>query len=145
MGMKLSACLLIALALAAGCGKSSGGSPAPRPPGATIEFGGPERQMQTGSYCWSGDGAQVCGDSGDPSRMPGLPKLRVTPGTAGRIHLGFDPVKVQVSVDGEPLTAHAGRTVVFTPDRSGLLEIFLDAGDNDVAYYARLILAGPPR
>jgi hypothetical protein len=101
--------------------------------------------MLTGSYCWSADGAHVCGDSGDPSQMPGLPKLRVTPGTAGRIHLGFDPAKVQLSVDGAPVVAHAARTVVFVPDRSGLLEIFIDDGDNDVSYYARLILAGPPR
>jgi hypothetical protein len=142
--MKLLVSLVLGVVLAAGCGDSAREA-APRPPDATVDFGGPERTMLTGSYCWSTGTSSVCGDSGDPSRMPGLPKLRVTPGTAGRIHLGFEPSSVKVSVDGAPVAAHTGRTVAFVPDRSGMLEIFVDDGDNDVSYYARLILAGPPR
>lgn len=142
--MKVIGSLILAAALAAGCGESASSAP-PRPPNATIDFGGPERTMLTGSYCWSTTTSSVCGDSGDPSRMPGLPRLRVTPGTAGRIHLGFDPSSVKLSVDGSPVAAGTGRTVAFVPDRSGVIEIFLEDGDSVVSYYARLILAGPPR
>jgi hypothetical protein len=156
------ATVAVATALAAGAagclGLGSAGTPqgafmpkapAPQvatgaPPNAYIEFGGPGRWMVRGSSCWTttdatGGGTTRCADTIAPEQMPGVPRLTVSRGAVGHIHLGFAATHAELTIGRHPVPVTGTRTLTFTARRAGILTLFVNHAHDDATYVARIV------
>jgi hypothetical protein len=137
--LRICAAIVLLLALV-GCGQGTArpGSN-PGPPHALISFGKPPQRMLQGSSCWQSNGSGRCVDAaGMPAILPLIPRLVVARGSEGFIRLGFDPTHAHLEIDGRPVPVAAGRLVTFTPTRAGVVNLWLDAPQGSVEYFAQL-------
>jgi hypothetical protein len=136
------AAIAAALLLPATCGGtgSDGGSSAPPPATATTR--GHTTRLELGSFCWSTPSSQTCGDTGDPSTIPGLPVVHAKAGTTIVVRLGFDPTKVDVRLGRTDVPVAASRTLRIPVSRPGLLDVDAFHGSDDASYVARVRLDG---
>ena len=138
------ATLAAVLVFATACGSADSGSGSTAPPPATANTGGKTTRLAFGSYCWSAPGVTGCGDTGDPSRIPGLPVIHATRGATIVIRLGFDPTeRVDVSIGHRHVQLDPARVLRIRADRPGLLDIGADHGPDDASYLARIRLDRP--
>ena len=75
-----------------------------------------------------------------PQTRPDLPLFSVKRGRRVRVHLGFTPSKISVSLDSRTVRAKfdaAKRILSWSATRGGLLNVFARA-KGDVSYVARL-------
>src|SRR4051794_3851656 len=150
--MRPRSVMLAAVALAAtACGgnvsaPTAGNMPAasaPRaidgaPPDAYIEFGHPGRWMVQGSSCWTSGNSSRCADAVAVEMMKGLPLSVVKSGSTGRIHLGFTPTKMELTIGKRHVEATLGRTITFKVTRGGIVDLFVNHGSDDAQYFARV-------
>jgi hypothetical protein len=109
------------------------------PPNAYIEFGRPGRWMTQGSSCWSSGDSERCADMA-PVEDLSLPGIVVRRGSVGRIHLGFDPTSAELDIGKTSVHVGAGRTISFAALRPGMLDLYVNRGNDEVTYFARLVV-----
>ena len=109
------------------------------PPNAYIEFGRPGRWMTQGSSCWASGDSERCADMAPAEDLP-LPTIVVRRGSVGRIHLGFDPTSAELDIGKAPVHVGAGRTISFLVARPGVLDVYLNRGNDEVEYFGRLLV-----
>lgn len=110
------------------------------PPPAWFESSAGTVWLAYGSYCWAGlclDRVQAsCDDTSTPT-------AQATQGETVRFHLRFKPTEAVLSVeDGQPQRLPNRRTIPWSADASGLMQLFVRAKGGDVAYVACLTIVG---
>jgi hypothetical protein len=113
------------------------------PPPAWIETQSTSTWLAYGSYCWTGVGKATCVDMIPPQIRPDLPVFTVKRGGTVRVHLGFTPSTVGVSLGGRSIRVTrngAKRVVSWAATRSGILNVFARTKTGDASYVARLRL-----
>jgi hypothetical protein len=136
------AAIAVALLVPGTCSGASSGGGSTEPPNATATTGGHTTRLELGSFCWSAPGSQACGDTGDPSTIPGLPVIHAAPGATIVVRLGFDPIKVDVELGRTQVPAAPGRVLRIRAAHSGLLVVDAFHGSDDASYLARIRLDG---
>lgn len=144
----VSTALVAGAAHAAGDWAGRPSSPPPKlgsvtdgPPPAWIESRTRSWWLAYTSFCWK----TSCVDFIPPERREDLALIRVRRGASLRLHLGFTPAKLSVSIGTGSGTGirqlQRKRTVTFTPWRSGFVFVSARASTGgDAAYVARIRL-----
>jgi hypothetical protein len=135
------AAIAAALLLPATCSGHSSGGGSTAPPAATATTGGHTTRLELGSFCWSTPSSQACGDTGDPSTIPGLPVVHAKAGATIVVRLRFDPTKVDVALGQTHVPVAAGRTLRIPVSHPGLLVVDAFHGSDDASYLARVRLS----
>jgi hypothetical protein len=110
------------------------------PPPAWIESRTRSWWLAYSSYCWK----TTCVDFIPPQNRPDLPTIFVRRGSALRLHLGFRPRELSITVQSghnrKQTKLRAEPVARFTPSRSGLLTVFARpaTAGGDATYVARL-------
>lgn len=110
------------------------------PPPAWFESSAGKVWLAYGSYCWAGlclDRVQAsCDDTSTPT-------AQATQGETVRFHLRFKPTEAMLAIeDGQPQRLPNRRTIPWSADASGLMQLFVRAKGGDVTYAACLTIVG---
>jgi hypothetical protein len=110
------------------------------PPPAWFESSAGKVWLAYGSYCWAGlclDRVQAsCDDTSTPT-------AQATQGETVRFHLRFRPIEVMLAIeDGQPQRLPNRRTIPWSADASGLMQLFVRTKGGDVTYAACLTIVG---
>lgn len=108
------------------------------PPPAWIENASRSTWLAYGSYCWK----TACVNMIPPQSRPDLPLFATRRGGRVRVHLGFSPTSIDVSVDKRHVSAQLDRSrriVSWRATRGGILTVFAKKG-GDASYVTRLKL-----
>jgi len=105
------------------------------PPPAWAESGTRSVWAAFGSYCWK----TACVDMIPPAGRPDLPVLHASRGAVVRLHLGFVPRAVTVTVGRTKLVATYGRNGVVTwRARPGTADVCVKGSGGSASYLVRL-------
>jgi hypothetical protein len=109
------------------------------PPPAWIESKTRSWWLAYSSYCWK----TTCADFLPPQGRPDLPAISVRRGLPLRLHLGFRPRQLSISVNGKQTRLAAAQVAQFKPSGSGIVIVSARpaAGGGDASYVARLRVA----
>jgi hypothetical protein len=125
------------------------GAPAPRsgptsPPPAWMESSGGERWLLFSSYCWTKKGARPvasCADFIPPTMRPDLPRIVLRAGERVRLHLGFRPTTLSVTVGKRTYRLPASATAVWHARvPAGVATLSARGRGGSASYVARFVI-----
>ena len=110
------------------------------PPPAWIETSRAERWLAYSSYCWTSPTRGLCADYTDPFRRTDLPRFGVDKGETVRIHLGFRPTEVYVTIGKRTVRPEPRRVLEVKVRTSGVLVVHVYGPKGDAGYVGRFVV-----